>query len=870
MKKLIKKSGKQVLLLLLTVLLALPAGPALAAEGPGSALSALEGLDAPFTLPGDAPSEGPGEEGPQDPAPPPEEGEDGEAGEDIPEEETPVDALPLLVTGGHNTYMSGYEGAYFKPDNNMMRGEVAYMMYNLLAAKPPVSKSEFSDVSFNSWWGPAINCVVKAGAFKGKGDGIFDPEATITRAEFVTALSNCFGMESGSLSFPDVAESHWAYAYIASAVEKGWIKGYDNGNFGPDDPITRCQAVTIMNSALGRRDDNFAKDRGQQKFYDVPATHWAYLEVCEAAKPVTAMEPDPPDDPDDPDGHPVKKGDTVRVTADDGLNVRETPSTSGKKLTTVSKGTLLTVQDTGKWPWVQVKLSSGTVGYVHSDYIEKNDGNGGNGGNSGNNQTHTPVTNGGLTLSSGKFSLNQYQTFRLDAKSTAGVRGMTWTSSNPAVASVSYTVGYNSSEQGAMVYGKSPGTATLTFSNSSGTASVSCSVTVLEAEPVRFAYPDTTPVGVNQGFNLVAITGPGRSAVRFEIAKGPATGTYTTNEFEAKTAASKQGQPDNNVRIFRRQVAFGATGDYTIRAYSADANGNYSSSYKEFVVQVMNNASATAVSNASRRVSSDLYKLLANLEGFRQEIEDDDLAPRNPTVGHGCVIYPNVCFYNNLTREESYGLLIWRTETGGFDKSVNNFRAKYGIRMSQGQFDALVGFVLNLGPAYLDPDKYYTFAILLNSVVPPSDMAQNPRTGFLNVGSAPIYAAADLYSSRYTTVPNGATVTVTGYTRTATATKQEVWYKVSYNGTSGWMPAGYIRLNISNPVRDLSYADSTVLAYNYLQWHTANGVHYTGLLRRRLSELKVFFFGDYLNGYNTSPNYSKNIYGFVFPTCCTS
>ena len=78
-------------------------------------------------------------------------------------------------------------------------------------------------------------------------------------------------------------EGHWAYPYIASAVAKGWITGFEDGTFGPDKPITRCQAVKIMNSALERRDEDFAKDRAQQKFYDVPSSHWAYLEIAEAA-----------------------------------------------------------------------------------------------------------------------------------------------------------------------------------------------------------------------------------------------------------------------------------------------------------------------------------------------------------------------------------------------------------------------------------------------------------------------------------------------------------------------------------------------------------------------------------------------------------
>lgn len=867
MEKLIRKTGKQALLVLLAVLMAVTSLPVSAAEGLSSrtsaAASALEGVDAPSSLEGDGPGASPGMEGSPEPTEPPqpeetpgspqpgEGGEDGE--EDIPEEDAAVNSLPLLVTGGHDTYLSGYAGAYFKPDNPMMRGEVAYMMYNLLAAKPPVSESQFTDVSFDSWWGPAINCVAAAGAFQGKGSGIFAPSASITRAEFVTALSNCFGLVSGTVDFPDVAEDHWAYPYIASAVAKGWINGYEDGTFRPNEPITRCQAVRIMNSALERRDDAFAQDRGQQKFYDVPSSHWAYLEIAEAAKPVEPMVPV------DPDEHPIKKDDTVRVTADIGLNVRDNPS--GNVITTVPNGALLTVTDTSKWPWVRIKTSSGQQGYVHSDYVEKYDNNGGTSG---------PVTGSGAQLSAGSISLNQYQTLRLDASVTSGMDAMVWSSSDPNVAEVGYTVPYNSTEHGAMVYAKNPGTATLTFSDRAGTTSVSCTVTVSAPEPVRFAYSDAISVGVNVNFNLVGITDQSRTAVRFEIVEGPAKGTYTTQDFETSTASSKMGLPDNSVRVFKANTSFGVAGDYTLRAYAADGNGNYSTNYKQFVVRVTTASKDTTVSGDSRRASAGCIRMIANFEGFTQEIVDDMLARKNPTVGHGYVVPVNKSFYNNLTREEAFGMLIDKVDNGGFATAVENFRKKYNIRMSQAQFDALVSFVYNLGPNTLDPDRYYTFAILLNAVLPPSDIQTNPRSGYLNVGSAAIYASADVASERLATVPNGASVTVSGTNRISSDTRQEMWYKVNYNGTTGWMPAGYVRLNISNPTYDLNYVDSTSLAYNYLQWHTASGVHYVGLLRRRMAELKVFFFGNYAETDSAHSNYTKNTYRFIFPTCCTT
>ena len=105
----------------------------------------------------------------------------------------------------------------------------------------------------------------------------------------------------------------------------------------------------------------------------------------------------------------------------------------------------------------------------------------------------------------------------------------------------------------------------------------------------------------------------------------------------------------------------------------------------------------------------------------------------------------------------------------------------------------------------------------------------------------------------------------TGTTRTST--KQEVWYQVSTSGGQvGWMPAGYIQLS-GSWTRDLAWADSTVLANNFLQWNKAGGV-VAGLVWRRLAECKIFFFGNYDEAYHSNANFSYNTYGFHFPEEC--
>lgn len=863
----LQRTGKRIITLLLAVLLLGTALPVSAAEGldgqVSTVTSALEGLGG-----GQLPEEeAPPASQPEEPLPSPAPGEEEdpvsslpEEGEGSPTEEEPEgirNATPLLVTGGHNTYLSGYSGGYFKPNNAMTRAEVASMLYNLLAAKPPVTESKFADVAEGSWYYTAVNSLAEAGVLTGS-NNLFRPNDTISRAEFVTALSKCFTTETGTVTFTDVDEDHWAYPYISSAVAKGWISGYGDGSFKPNDPILRCQAVKIMNVALDRHDDGFAQDRDQQKFVDVPSSHWAYLDVAEAAKPVgggTAVDP-PVDD------HPIKNNDTVRVTANGGLNVRESPSTSAAIITAVVYGTTLTVTDTSAWPWVKVRLSSGRVGYVHSDYIEKTTG-----GNSGNN----PVTGSGAKLSSGSITLRQYQSFRLDASVTSGMDAMVWSSSDPSVAEVGYTVAYNNTEHGAMVYGKKPGTAILTFSDRAGSTKVSCNVTVTAPEAVRYAYTDANTIGAGVTCNLIGITDTSRTAVRFDIVAGPAGGSRTATSYETKTRKSSYGLPDNTVRIFTVDVSFGVAGTYTMRAYSQDASGNFSTDYKEFSVLVTSSGNPAVVTGDPRRASREAVDMIKGFEGDMMEIQDDKLNRKHPTVGHGYVVPVNTIFYNNLTYEEAYGMLVEQVNTGGYATAVERFRANNGLRMSQAQFDALVSFVYNLGPNVLNPSSYYTPAVILNAVIPPTDLSPSrPYSGTLNVGSGTIYAQSSVGSTVLATVPSGSSISVTGYQRYSNDRQQEVWYRVSYGSVSGWMPAGYVRLNASNLIHDLNYADSTVLANNFLQWHTASGVHYVGLIRRRMAECKMFFFANYAEANSSHPNYTKNTYGFAFPPCCKS
>lgn len=91
--------------------------------------------------------------------------------------------------------------------------------------------------------------------------------------------------------FWDVSPGHWAAGYIEDTARYGWVVGYGDGTFQADDEITRAEVVTIVNRLLGREaDQEYIADnpRGLILFPDVSKDYWAYYDILEAANGHTA------------------------------------------------------------------------------------------------------------------------------------------------------------------------------------------------------------------------------------------------------------------------------------------------------------------------------------------------------------------------------------------------------------------------------------------------------------------------------------------------------------------------------------------------------------------------------------------------------
>lgn len=191
-----------------------------------------------------------------------------------------------LNTRDHNAYLNGYGNGTFGPDNNMTRAQAAQMFYNLLLNKDVPVTVTFSDVPDDAWYATAVNTLASLGIVNGISNGQFAPDQLITRAQFtVIAMRFTNGTTNGENIFSDVSANDWFYNQVVGSIQYGWIAGYSDGTFRPNNTITRAEVTTIVNRMLGRSaDEGYVNSftTSLRQFTDLTDTHWAYYDIMEA------------------------------------------------------------------------------------------------------------------------------------------------------------------------------------------------------------------------------------------------------------------------------------------------------------------------------------------------------------------------------------------------------------------------------------------------------------------------------------------------------------------------------------------------------------------------------------------------------------
>lgn len=191
-----------------------------------------------------------------------------------------------LGTDDHIAYVYGYPDGTVRPNGTITRAEVTTIFYRLLTSARRdeifTSENSFRDVNSSMWYNKATSSMAAGGYIQGYADGTFGANKPITRAEFVCLAARFATKTTGFASYTDVDNGHWAARSIAICASNGWVQGYEDGTFRPDQPITRAEAMTIINRMLGRGVSKGYVCKGAVRYTDNDPGSWYYFEVLEA------------------------------------------------------------------------------------------------------------------------------------------------------------------------------------------------------------------------------------------------------------------------------------------------------------------------------------------------------------------------------------------------------------------------------------------------------------------------------------------------------------------------------------------------------------------------------------------------------------
>lgn len=195
---------------------------------------------------------------------------------------------PKLNKADHYAYVVGYPDGTVQPQGAITRAEVATIFFRLLSDETRdlywTKSNAYADVKVGDWFNNSVSTLSNAGIINGYPDGTFRPNAPITRAEMAKVIAMFAELNKDSAGFKDIA-GHWAEAYIKLAAGNGWIAGYPDGTFRPDQYITRAETMTMINRVLERvpsEEEHLLSHRVMLTFPDNQPGDWYYIAVQEA------------------------------------------------------------------------------------------------------------------------------------------------------------------------------------------------------------------------------------------------------------------------------------------------------------------------------------------------------------------------------------------------------------------------------------------------------------------------------------------------------------------------------------------------------------------------------------------------------------
>lgn len=196
-------------------------------------------------------------------------------------EESPAPVRPTLKLDFSGPYLHGYPNQTLRPEAGITREEASVLLFGLAEQLGERPGKGFHDVPENRWSAEAIGSLSGSEILQGYPDGGFYPKAMITRAEFVSILVRFFETDGARAEgYPDL-NGHWAEQEIRWAAAQGWVMGFPDGDFAPNQTVTRAEACAILNRVLNRPKPEQIPPECRWK--DLKLNQWYTADVLAAA-----------------------------------------------------------------------------------------------------------------------------------------------------------------------------------------------------------------------------------------------------------------------------------------------------------------------------------------------------------------------------------------------------------------------------------------------------------------------------------------------------------------------------------------------------------------------------------------------------------
>ena len=218
-------------------------------------------------------------------------------------------------------YVKGYPDGSFRPNGGVTRAELVAMVDSAFQVAEAQGKNSFKDVSSIDWFANDVQSALASGFVNGYPDGTFRPQQAVNRQEAACMIAKLMNLNgAGNLNFSDASQiDTWAKPSVAGLFAKGIMSGYPGNTFSPKKVISRAEAVVMINKAL----------------------------VIQSSTPANTQ---------------------LQVT-EDMVNVRSGPGTNNPIVGQVHKGDIIQAQVKSSDNWYQIDYQGGT-GWIAAQYVQ--------------------------------------------------------------------------------------------------------------------------------------------------------------------------------------------------------------------------------------------------------------------------------------------------------------------------------------------------------------------------------------------------------------------------------------------------------------------------------------------------------------------